>query len=350
MTSKSRPRSSSTSSACAFDSHHPSNPSQIPPPLYTTVVIPPSPRSSNYSQDSWGSKTREVRFHDEHKAERGRTPEAIPEREQEQAQNFELPESESQQEQTPELESEPVEVPPSSTVAKSGDSDEPLTLQLPEPSANEATIIVSTALSPVEEMPSSAATEVPSVPTPTAASAEVGDTQPDAGLAPPSESTLIDTTVYVEQEVPDPFLIDDEGDAMSEDEREEHERERETSVAPSAASSEPPAAQEVALSVSTTTLNTAAMTSPSPSEPPILSPLNVNKDVPPPPEEEQEQDAEEGTQEEEEVPDLFLPGLIIPTMFLPIPNVRRSLYSPNMLLWWLPKSTSMYHMCNRQIH
>ncbi|KAF9454322.1 hypothetical protein P691DRAFT_656665 [Macrolepiota fuliginosa MF-IS2] len=157
----------------------------------------------------------------------------------------------------------------------------------------------------------SAATEVPSVPTPTAVTADVRDTQFDA--LSPSES-ILDTTVYVEQEVPDPFLIDEEGDAMSEGEKEE---ERETSVAPSVASSEPPAAQEIALSVSTT-LTTATIASPASSEPPVLSPLNVNKDVPPPPEE-TEQDAEE-EEAEEEVPDLFLPGLIIPTMFLPIPN------------------------------
>ncbi|KAK7061051.1 hypothetical protein VNI00_000786 [Paramarasmius palmivorus] len=41
---------------------------------------------------------------------------------------------------------------------------------------------------------------------------------------------------------------------------------------------------------------------------------NVNKDVPPPPAE------ETIAEEEEEVPELYLPGLVIPTMFLPIPN------------------------------
>lgn len=209
------------------------------------------------------------------------------------------------------------------TGATPGDSEETLILQTPEP---EVTIIVSTALSPVEEMSPSSATEVPSIPTPISAS----DTRSDS----PSESTLLDTSVYVEPEVPDPFLIEEEDDTSSSDKEED---ERETSVGPSATSSEPPAAQEIALTVSTLT---GATTSPVPSEPPMLSPLNVNKDVPPPPPGE--------TEQEEETPELFLPGLIIPTMFLPIPNVRRSFYSSNMLLWWLPKSSSMY-LCNRRI-
>lgn len=234
----------------------------------------------------------------------------------------------------PELELEPVVEACSlpSSIAVAGDSDQPLSLQVSESSleSNEAVIIVSTALSPVEE-----------IPTPTA----VMDAQPEA--LSHSES-LIDTTVYVEPEVPDPFLIDEEGDAMSEEEKGEDDgMERETSVAPSVASSELPAAQEIALNVSTMTLTAADTTSPAASEPPVhspLSPLNLNKDVPPPPPEESE-----NAVEEEEAPDLFLPGLINPTMLLPIPNVRRSFYSTNILLWWLPKSTSMYYMCTRRI-
>ncbi|KAF9048300.1 hypothetical protein BDZ89DRAFT_1057874, partial [Hymenopellis radicata] len=38
---------------------------------------------------------------------------------------------------------------------------------------------------------------------------------------------------------------------------------------------------------------------------------------------------------EEEVPDLYLPGLVLPTMFLPIPNVRRPLSF--LLMWWLSR-------------
>ncbi|KAJ2919555.1 hypothetical protein MD484_g859, partial [Candolleomyces efflorescens] len=40
---------------------------------------------------------------------------------------------------------------------------------------------------------------------------------------------------------------------------------------------------------------------------------NVNKDVPPPP-------ISDSDDDEDDIPDLYLPGLVIPTMFLPIPN------------------------------
>ncbi|KIK50603.1 hypothetical protein GYMLUDRAFT_234560 [Collybiopsis luxurians FD-317 M1] len=68
--------------------------------------------------------------------------------------------------------------------------------------------------------------------------------------------------VYVEPQVPDPFLIDSDA---SDDEPEP--------TAPSATA-------------------------------------NLNKDVPPPPSESEEEDA----------PEIYLPGLVLPTMFLPIPN------------------------------
>jgi trafficking protein particle complex subunit 12 len=42
---------------------------------------------------------------------------------------------------------------------------------------------------------------------------------------------------------------------------------------------------------------------------------NLNKDVPPPP-------SQDSDQEEEDTPDLYLPSLVNPSMFLPIPNVR----------------------------
>ncbi|KAF9073279.1 hypothetical protein BDP27DRAFT_1319146 [Rhodocollybia butyracea] len=73
--------------------------------------------------------------------------------------------------------------------------------------------------------------------------------------------------VYVEPEVPDPFLVDSDG---SDDEE-----------------------IETALPVSTPTAAS-----------------NVNKDVPPPPSESEEEDA----------PEIYLPGLVLPTNFLPIPN------------------------------
>ncbi|TFK39810.1 hypothetical protein BDQ12DRAFT_681260 [Crucibulum laeve] len=107
-------------------------------------------------------------------------------------------------------------------------------------------------------------------------------------------------TVYIEPEVPDPFLIDDEGDALSEDDQQDS----------SAAVSEShlSAAHDIPLTVTPPPPSAASVAIPSP----LLS-ANLNKDVPPPP-------ASSSSDEEEEEPDLYLPGLIVPTMFLPIPN------------------------------
>ncbi|KAF5387377.1 hypothetical protein D9757_005706 [Collybiopsis confluens] len=78
------------------------------------------------------------------------------------------------------------------------------------------------------------------------------------------EQGLADSTdVYVEPAAPDPFLID--SDASDE----------ETELPPAVTPTTP----------------------------------NVNKDMPPPP-----------SESEEEAPEMYLPGLVLPTMFLPIPN------------------------------
>lgn len=42
-------------------------------------------------------------------------------------------------------------------------------------------------------------------------------------------------------------------------------------------------------------------------------------------------------EDDEEIPDLFIPALIAPTMFLPIPNVRFSCFLKPVLIWWLSK-------------
>lgn len=122
--------------------------------------------------------------------------------------------------------------------------------------------------------------------------------------------------VHVEEEVPDPFLVDEEGDALS----------SEDGSGPATRESVSPAAgHEVSLS------NTASP-SPLPAPPsPLPMTPNVNKDVPPPP-------ISDSEDEEDDIPDLYLPGLVIPTMFLPIPNVRRS-FSSNLLTWWLCRSS-----------
>jgi hypothetical protein len=137
-------------------------------------------------------------------------------------------------------------------------------------------------------------------------------------------------TVYIEAETPDPFLIDEEGDALSEGE----EGQQDSSAAVSQYTVSP--AHNVPLD----------LPSPSP-EPdtaqrqvPPTSPLpNVNKDVPPPP-------SSESELEDEEVPDIYVPTLVVPTMFLPIPNVRH-FFSSNYLTWYLQRN-SMYNNCIRQ--
>ncbi|KAF6761614.1 hypothetical protein DFP72DRAFT_879134 [Ephemerocybe angulata] len=110
-------------------------------------------------------------------------------------------------------------------------------------------------------------------------------------------SSLPVPSVHVEEDVPDPFLVDDEGDALS----------SEDGSVPAPASPAP--AQEVSLSL---TPSPSPLPSAQLSPRPLLSP-NVNKDVPPPPVSDSEDD-------DDDAPELYLPGLIIPTMFLPIPN------------------------------
>jgi hypothetical protein len=136
-------------------------------------------------------------------------------------------------------------------------------------------------------------------------------------------------TVYVEPEVPDPFLIDDEDSSSDEG--------RDSPTAPISSS------QQTITPSHEISLNIPA--SPSMSQPttPNSIPLpssNMNKDVPPPPTSDSDPD-------EDEAPDLYLPGLVIPTMFLPIPNVRRP-FSSQYLTWWLSRSL-MYHTCTRRI-
>ncbi|KAF8906282.1 hypothetical protein CPB84DRAFT_1813897 [Gymnopilus junonius] len=108
-------------------------------------------------------------------------------------------------------------------------------------------------------------------------------------------------TVYVEPEAPDPFLIDEEGDALSDD-----EQDKQGSSAPISQDVSP--AHNVPLDLPT----------PSPQPvtqllPPVSPVPNLNKDVPPPPSSDSDLD-------EEEVPDIYVPHLIVPAMFLPIPN------------------------------
>ncbi|KAG2112987.1 uncharacterized protein F5147DRAFT_682178 [Suillus discolor] len=101
-----------------------------------------------------------------------------------------------------------------------------------------------------------------------------------------------------EPEVPDPFIVEGSEDASSEGE----DASSEVEGASLESESVSPADEEIALAQS------ALLT---PSEVPLSLPSpNVNKDVPPPP----------PSDTESEAPELYLPGLIMPTMFLPIPN------------------------------
>ena len=58
--------------------------------------------------------------------------------------------------------------------------------------------------------------------------------------------------------------------------------------------------------------------------------------------------AEEDDEDEEDSPELYLPGLVLPTMFLPIPNVGSSPFS--MLTWWLPGHHVYYPCTIRRTH
>ncbi|KAF8967618.1 hypothetical protein BDZ97DRAFT_1755730 [Flammula alnicola] len=98
-------------------------------------------------------------------------------------------------------------------------------------------------------------------------------------------------TVYVEPEAPDPFLIDEEGDALSGGEEQE-----DSSAAVSQYTVSP--AHNVPLDLPPT---------PEPSPSPTIV------DVPPPP-------SSDSEQEDDEALDLYVPALVVPTMFLPIPN------------------------------
>ncbi|KAJ6591504.1 hypothetical protein DFH09DRAFT_907373 [Mycena vulgaris] len=99
--------------------------------------------------------------------------------------------------------------------------------------------------------------------------------------------------VYIEPEVPDPFLIDSD------------DSDEENGVTPTESQHIIPPAHEVSL-----TPANPAPSSPNPFGSPLQSP-NRNKDVPPPP---------QSDSDEDDAPELYLPGLCIPTMFLPIPN------------------------------
>ncbi|KAI0083930.1 hypothetical protein BDY19DRAFT_987738 [Irpex rosettiformis] len=118
------------------------------------------------------------------------------------------------------------------------------------------------------------------------------------------ESTHTVPSVLVEPDVPDPFIVDDGSEDSDSSEHSDSSGNGLTEDDPS-----PAAEENIALAQSTILENSVNEEV----QRPLPSP-NINKAVPPPPESLSDED------DEEEPPELYLPGLIIPTMFLPIPN------------------------------
>ena len=152
------------------------------------------------------------------------------------------------------------------------------------------------------------------------------------------QGTLISPPV-LEPEVPDPFLVDDPDDAVSEEEEEEQSE----SLPVDDEDNDSTPADEIALAQSVAELpppTTPASALTSTDAHPLSSPLHVNKPVPPAPTSEAAAPTSDASSssEEDEPPTLYISGLTVPTMFLPIPNVRISICYP--LTWWLrPRST-----------
>ena len=103
----------------------------------------------------------------------------------------------------------------------------------------------------------------------------------------------------------DAFFYDDD-DSSSED----------STVSSSSAQVQPPATIDIALM-----------------SPPPDKRIQMSPELPPP----SATAAPDSDDDDEEMPDLYIPALIAPTMFLPIPNVRPSYFSQPVLTWWPPK-------------
>lgn len=136
---------------------------------------------------------------------------------------------------------------------------------------------------------------------------------PDELMAPASPPV-------VEQDVLDPFLVDDPDDPVTPS---EPPTARPLSVGLSLDDAQiPPAAADVI------SLVTDPLPVPSPS-------LDVHKPIPPPP-------ASDSDESEAEAPVVYVPELVLPTMFLPIPLSVR-VRPCSLLTWWYTKrATALY--------
>jgi hypothetical protein len=129
-------------------------------------------------------------------------------------------------------------------------------------------------------------------------SVPTGIIEESRSMSPSAEVPMFTSppAAYIEPEVPDPFLVDDSASDDDDGRPSPHVSASQQTIMP---------ADEVILSQSPSSSTASTQLSP-----------NRNKAVPPPP--------SESDPEDEEAPELYLPGLVIPTMFLPIPNVRFS--------------------------
>ena len=171
-----------------------------------------------------------------------------------------------------------------------------------------------------------------------ASSTEAGDQHTPAEPEEVEERDALVSPPDPEPEVPDPFLVDDPEDPVSEEEVQEHaelspvEDDEDNDLAP---------ADEIALAQSVAELPPPPVTPASAlisteAHPLASTVLQVNKPIPPVPSDTAApvaSDASSSSEEEDEPPSLYISGLTVPTMFLPIPNVRLFLFIP--LTWWL---------------
>jgi hypothetical protein len=148
---------------------------------------------------------------------------------------------------------------------------------------------------------------------------------PEPYVAPPSNPQPPEYGEKEEQG-PDPFLVDDPENPLSDPET-ETEPTAQTPTPPPAAPSPLDATpvEPVALSPAASELSL------SPENVPASPPVEVEPVPAPQP--------VSGSESEPDAPTVFLPQLVLPTMFLPIPNVRISSH----LTWWLTRRTSVYY-------
>lgn len=138
--------------------------------------------------------------------------------------------------------------------------------------------------------------------------------------APPGDLHHSPSAQEQEVEALDPFLVDDPEDPEP------------VTPAPIAALAPTPATDSRDITPS----HEVEISTPPLSITPEVKSLNVDKPVPPPP---APAPVDESSEEDEpEVPAVYLPQLVLPTMFLPIPNVRLC----HHLTWWYQSTTRVY--------